>query len=617
MFAVSPKFFSRLISFLLSILSFGLAFAWLISTSDLDLVVVPLGRFSLVLNFPEWRTTVKSFGFDYEPITVLLGLISSVYMSLLTDKGRDASVVDAPQYNPTPEQRRQQRQVILQKVQDTWIKGVLERSLYRDILIEFGLEEKTSMIASQPWDTVLQMPEKEDRLISASTSIYEAYQLVGHSLLILGEAGSGKTTAILSLARHLIDAYRSGADQWVPVIFNLSSWGEKRLPLGKWLIAELKANYCMPEKVVKGWIENDELAVLLDGLDEVEEAYRADCVRAINAFRSEHLMPLVVCCRRQEYEALDTQLLVQGAVLIQPLTRLQIQTYLSELGPDAEGLRTVLESDEILWEMAELPLMLGLMVLVYHSDRGTLVWMGHSPKESRRLLLDWYIRGMFTRIGRTKSDFYSLRESIYWLSWLAGKMTRSSESTFLIERVQPDWLDERKAIFILASIYLPSLLFGLAVWLVVRSSFGSVIGLGVGAFFGLLFGVGNSQLETTYVPYQGVWQSIKNALVLGLLVGLLFGAGFGLAIGLVAGLYFGLLFGLAFGGTAGIRHFTLRFILFLGGKIPWHYTRFLDYAVERIFLRKVGNGYIFVHRLLMEHFAALTDEDIIRLRQQT
>jgi hypothetical protein len=32
---------------------------------------------------------------------------------------------------------------------------------------------------------------------------------------------------------------------------------------------------------------------------------------------------------------------------------------------------------------------------------------------------------------------------------------------------------------------------------------------------------------------------------------------------------------------------------------------FLDYCAERIFLRKVGGGYIFVHRLLMEHFASL------------
>jgi hypothetical protein len=29
---------------------------------------------------------------------------------------------------------------------------------------------------------------------------------------------------------------------------------------------------------------------------------------------------------------------------------------------------------------------------------------------------------------------------------------------------------------------------------------------------------------------------------------------------------------------------------------------------RRVFLRKVGGGYIFVHRLLMEHFASLSAE---------
>ncbi len=37
----------------------------------------------------------------------------------------------------------------------------------------------------------------------------------------------------------------------------------------------------------------------------------------------------------------------------------------------------------------------------------------------------------------------------------------------------------------------------------------------------------------------------------------------------------------------------------------WSYSRFLDYAAERILLRKVGGGYIFAHRLLLEYFASL------------
>jgi hypothetical protein len=42
--------------------------------------------------------------------------------------------------------------------------------------------------------------------------------------------------------------------------------------------------------------------------------------------------------------------------------------------------------------------------------------------------------------------------------------------------------------------------------------------------------------------------------------------------------------------------------------MPWNYARFLDQAVAQRFLHRVGGGYIFSHRLLLEHFAALTDE---------
>jgi len=35
------------------------------------------------------------------------------------------------------------------------------------------------------------------------------------------------------------------------------------------------------------------------------------------------------------------------------------------------------------------------------------------------------------------------------------------------------------------------------------------------------------------------------------------------------------------------------------------YARFLRYCCDRIFLQKVGGGYIFIHRLLLKHFASL------------
>ena len=62
-----------------------------------------------------------------------------------------------------------------------------------------------------------------------------------------------------------------------------------------------------------------------------------------------------------------------------------------------------------------------------------------------------------------------------------------------------------------------------------------------------------------------------------------------------------------------IKHYLLRLALWLKGDIPRDYVRFLDYAAALIFLRKVGGGYIFVHRLVLEHFAGLSDADIQRI----
>jgi hypothetical protein len=92
-------------------------------------------------------------------------------------------------------------------------------------------------------------------------------------------------------------------------------------------------------------------------------------------------------------------------------------------------------------------------------------------------------------------------------------------------------------------------------------------------------------------------------------VGLPFKSGIGRwhvrpSIGLVFGLVFGLLVGLHVGGETCLKHIVLRLWLIRTGSTPWKYVRFLDYAAERILLRKVGGGYTFIHRMLLEYFAA-------------
>jgi hypothetical protein len=158
----------------------------------------------------------------------------------------------------------------------------------------------------------------------------------------------------------------------------------------------------------------------------------------------------------------------------------------------------------------------------------------------------------------------------------------------------------------------------LALWvaleaLVTYAPFGALGSLFLG---GLYFGLSGAEIEAKMVPNQGIRQSARNALVVGLVGGLvggpvvaLFGVTyelrFGLRFGLGFGLIGGLVSGLKFGGEAVIKHLILRYILWRKDYLPWNLVRFLDYAAERIFLRKVGGGYIFVHRLLQDYFASL------------
>ena len=63
--------------------------------------------------------------------------------------------------------------------------------------------------------------------------------------------------------------------------------------------------------------------------------------------------------------------------------------------------------------------------------------------------------------------------------------------------------------------------------------------------------------------------------------------------------------GLNAGGAACLKHLVLRRWLIRNGSTPWNYVRFLDHAAQRILLRKVGGGYVFIHRMLLEYFAAI------------
>ncbi|NES21088.1 MAG: tetratricopeptide repeat protein [Symploca sp. SIO3E6] len=57
------------------------------------------------------------------------------------------------------------------------------------------------------------------------------------------------------------------------------------------------------------------------------------------------------------------------------------------------------------------------------------------------------------------------------------------------------------------------------------------------------------------------------------------------------------------GGKSFINHFLVRLCLFCTNSIPWNYTRFLNYATERLLLQRTGSSYRFLHDLLRQSLA--------------
>ena len=659
---------------------------------------------------------------------------------------------------PTPRSRKayRDRQAILNKVKNYWIKGVLERSLHNQILIELGLEERLDF--ADPFNMALGMVHQPQQSLAPGTQAIEVFDALGEgrSLLILGEPGSGKTITLLQLTRDLAARAEQDVNHLIPVVFNLSSW-EKGQTLDDWLVEELNTKYQAPKPIAEPWVKQQQLLLMLDGLDEVQAGDREACVEAINQFQQAHGTEMVVCSRIKDYEGLQKQLTCQGAIYLKPLTLDQIQHYLDRLGIQSTYLRQLLTSDTALQELAQSPLMLNLMVLAYGGLKRVDLPKTNVIEDYRKQLFNVYITRMLARRSGLKQ--YADAPVMRWLHWLAQSMIAQSKTVFLIERLDRSWLQKKyqRWVYLLLSLIIKGILYALIFGLSITLDYGLFKGLQIGMIAGLFGAIVHTPMTWTITVVEqipssprktsllrwvysigtgitigpiigftvGVFVALRAGLTAGGIIGVVSGfvivltSGFvdyltggtfiksfsnpveslqwswgdirdksifwmtvflvagliarpfrllgnqaslglmvslfllvGLLVGLLDGLSsaaeiesktspnqgikqsakislmtalggcifltlvarllglpnsmgaaFGLLIGWYMGGIACLIHCGLRITFCCSQCTPWNYARFLDYAVDHGFLQKVGGGYIFIHRSLMEHFA--------------
>lgn len=160
---------------------------------------------------------------------------------------------------------------------------------------------------------------------------------------------------------------------------------------------------------------------------------------------------------------------------------------------------------------------------------------------------------------RSVQKRYTQQQTVRWLVWLAQQMTKHNQTEFSIKQMQPDWLPEGS----------PRRIYHMAVGIIFAIAFGVLFGLGTGLLGGLIVGI---------------------------------------ICGLIVALIFGVIFGTGLIRNTIIQRFVLRVLLWQAKLAPLSYRRFLDYATERLLLRKGEDTYFFAHPILLDFFATLESD---------
>jgi HEAT repeat protein len=339
----------------------------------------------------------------------------------------------------------------------------LRASIHNARFIDLEVEHDPAAV-QPPWGYY----NSEDR--REFSGIWDAFVSCKRRMLLLGQPGSGKTTALHHLAIKLIDEAEASADRPVPLLVNLSKFRLKQpaawafrfhrggdggedqtsnTAFGTWLISEMASFPGLDKKLAQWWLEEGRVAVLLDGLDEFNDEQRPELVRLLNeTFLRDHpFLPVAICSRINEYRVLqsqaETKLQLEGSIQLEPLTPQQVTSYLE--AARARELLKALPDDRALQELTKTPLTLSMLVAVYGRDFPFLD-PSSGLSERRHDLFQAYVARMLQRQARRDQMVpfddiaahdvpvakyrYKPKNIDRWLGWLALTLSVRMRTTF-------------------------------------------------------------------------------------------------------------------------------------------------------------------------------------------
>jgi hypothetical protein len=426
----------------------------------------------------------------------------------------------------------------------------------------------------------------EQRLRAGQVSeLHEVYGGLGSGrLVIAGGPGSGKSSAAVLLILAAL-RYRKSVPKKVrskvpvPVMFTLQGWDPSTQRARDWLAQRLCQTYPLfagkqGAGAARGMLDEDRIAVILDGLDEIPEGMRPAVLQALS---QQATFRLVLLTRTAEMAAAAAQALLHGAAAIElqdidPGTAADYLTR-TQLDPPPSGWHELTsrlrqEPGCPLAQALNNPLMLTLVRDTYHvgDQAGELLGLRNaagypaSNEDIADYLLDRVLPTAYTQRPGEPPLRYDLVTAERALRRIAARMNKEQTRDLQWWRI-PAWIYAAPRVIAtcLAAGLVAGLVFGLGVGLGDGLGYGLEAGLGYGVVVGLAVGlmVGRrDDVPKRIAPVR--WGQVfrRTPLVLGLLAALLAGVwawfGGGYIAGFVGGTVAGLAAGLGTGLVAGM-----------------------------------------------------------------
>lgn len=343
-----------------------------------------------------------------------------------------------------------------------WVDGRLERARAGSRLIELDMRDEPLAV----------LPTKYRDIVGRRSypTLKEAFAENEGRLLVLGRPGAGKTTALLQLARYLLEEAASDTGKPVPILVNLSKFQLRRFTPARakapsdsphsgdprfedWLSLELAEFGGVPLHYAKLWLRDGQIAALLDGLDEFPEGYRDRLVQLLNdTFLHDHpVLNVVACSRSHEYQALvgekHVKLRLRGAIELEPLGDDDVRAYLEHA--KAESLLHAVSLDETLRDLSRSPLTLAMLTVVFSGATPSTLTQPATAAERSHQLFEAFVGKLLEyqseralerrRTARGKDEpralqgAYSKQQVYHYLGWLAVRLSVGMRTSFSIE----------------------------------------------------------------------------------------------------------------------------------------------------------------------------------------